>query len=393
MASLSASDTEPRLPDDRTIRPFVLDIPQDRVDELAERLIRARLPEAETVDDWSQGIPRHRVEELRRYWLEDHDWRRLESELNELGQWQTQIDGLAIHFLHVRSPRPDARPLLITHGWPGSIVESLDVVSALVNPPAHQPAFHLVCPSLPGFGFSGKPAETGWGLERIADAWAELMLRLGYPRFLAQGGDWGAMVTATLALRHPDRLLMMHTTVPWAPRPADVDEATLTPTEKSWIADYQRFREHGAAYAALKSTRPQTLGYALVDSPVGQMAWLADFLLRHSDVGDDGESLIPRARLVDNVAIYWFGASGASSARLYWESLGKMEMTRPITVPCAVSVFPKELMKLPRAWVEARFKDLRYWSVLDRGGHFASLEEPEVFVGELRKAFAHADPG
>jgi pimeloyl-ACP methyl ester carboxylesterase len=391
MASLSASDASVQLRGDRAVRPFILNVSQDRVDDLVERLSRARLPEAETVDDWSQGIPLSTLEALRRYWLEDHDWRRLESELNGLGQWQTDIDGLAIHFLHVRSARADARPLLITHGWPGSIVESLDVVSALIDPPADQPAFHLVLPSLPGFGFSGKPSETGWGLERVADAWAELMSRLGYNRFLAQGGDWGAMVTATLALRHPARLLMMHTTVPWAPRPAEADDATLTPLERSWIADHQRFRERGAAYAALKATRPQTLGYALVDSPVGQLAWLADFLIRHSDVDDDGVSLVTRARLIDNVAIYWFGASGASSARLYWESLGKMEMKTPITVPCAVSVFPKELMKLPRAWVEARFKDLRYWSVLDRGGHFASLEEPEVFVSQLRQAFAKAD--
>ena len=371
------------------VKPFVLAVPQRQIDELIDRLRHARFPDRETVGDWSQGIPLVLVEELCRYWANQHDWRRLEAELNELGQWQIEIDGLLIHFLHVRSARPDARPLLITHGWPGSIVESLDVVSALVDPPADQPAFHLVLPSLPGFGFSGKPVAPGWGLEHIADAWAGLMSRLGYGRFLAQGGDWGAMVTATLAIRHPERIVMMHTTVPWAPRPVDANDADLTEIERGWLADHQAFRERGAAYAALKSTRPQTLGYALVDSPVGQLAWLADFLIRHSDVDANYETLIPRARLIDNVAVHWFGGTGASSARLYWESLGKMDMVSPIRVPTAVSVFPKELMKLPRAWVEARFKDLRYWSVLSQGGHFASLERPAAFVEELRLAFAH----
>jgi epoxide hydrolase len=372
------------------IRPFVLNIPQEQVNDLHGRLRRARIPERETVADSSQGIPVKVVEDLCRYWLEEHDWRRLESEFNNLGQWQTEIDGLAIHFLHVRSARPDARPLLITHGWPGSVVEHLDIAWALADPPVDQPAFHLVLPSLPGFGFTAKPKVPGWGLERIADAWAELMRRLGYERFLAQGGDWGAMITATLAIRHPERVAMMHTTVPWAPRPADAHDDQLTGLERSWLAYYKDFRERGMAYAHLNATRPQLLGYSLVDSPVGQLAWLADFMIRHSDIDDNGNSLIPRARIVDNVAVYWFGATGASSARIYYESLGKMNMVAPITVPAAVSVPPKELMKLPRAWVEARFKDLRYWSKLEQGGHFASLETPSVFIDELRRAFVLA---
>jgi pimeloyl-ACP methyl ester carboxylesterase len=370
------------------ITPFIVDISQERIDDLHRRLRQARLPERETVEDWSQGIPLDVVEDLRRYWLEEHDWRRLEAEFNALGQWQTVIDGLNIRFFHVQSPRADARPLLITHGWPGSVVEHLDIAAALTNPPADQPAFHLVLPSLPGFGFTERPAASGWGLNRIADAWSELMRRLGYETFLAQGGDWGAMVTATLAVRHPQRIEMLHTTVPWAPRPADADETALTELERDWLDYYRDFRAQGMAYAQVNATRPQMLGYALVDSPVGQLAWLGDFLIRHSDADGVGNSLIPRSRIVDNVALYWFTATGASSARIYRESLGMMDMVTPITVPAAVSIPPKELMKLPKAWTGARFKDLRHWTILARGGHFAALETPGPFVDELRQAFS-----
>lgn len=374
--------------DSDEITPFVVDVPQREIDDLHLRLRHARLPEAATVAGWSQGIPLDDLDELRRYWLEDHDWRRLEDEINGLGQWQTVIDGLNIRFFHVRSPRADAQPLLITHGWPGSIIEHLDIARALSDPPADQPAFHLVLPSLPGFGFTERPVATGWGLNRISDAWAELMRRLGYETFLAQGGDWGAMITATMAVRHPERLEMIHTTVPWAPRPQGVDEECLTPVERDWLAYYQDFRAHGMAYAHLNATRPQMLGYSLVDSAVGQLAWLADFMIRHSDTDENGDSLIPRARIVDNVAVYWFTATGASSARIYYESLGKVDMSQPVSVPSAVSIPPKELMKLPRTWTEARFTDLRRWVCLKQGGHFASLETPDVFVDELRRSFS-----
>jgi pimeloyl-ACP methyl ester carboxylesterase len=370
------------------IVPFVLNTPIAEIQDLRERLRHARLPEPETVTDWSQGVPRVVLAEMCQAWI-DHDWRALETELNALGQWRTHIDGLGVHFLHVRSRRADARPLLITHGWPGSVAEFIDVLPELVEPPSQQPAFHVVLPSLPGFGFSEKPAAPGWGLARVADAWAELMQRLGYERFLAQGGDWGAMITTTLTIRHPHRVSMMHTTVPWASRPRDFQDTDLTATEVRWLAEHESFRRTGSGYAALQSTRPQTFGYGLTDSPAGQLAWILEAYFL-ADRNEDGEPLVPRRRMLDGAAVYWFSRTAASSARLYWEALGTMDMTTPVAVPAAVSVFPKELMKLPRAWVEARYKDLRYWNVLGSGGHFPMLETPQVFVSELRAAFADA---
>ena len=382
---------------------YSISVPAKAIEDLKTRLDQARLPEAETVrgarehSAWSQGIPRSYVEELRRSWLEDHDWRRVETELNSYPQVVTRIDGLPIHALHVRSERADARPLILTHGWPGSVVEALDVIELLVDPPSDQPAFHLVIPSLPGFGFSGKPESPGWGLERIADAWAELMSRLGYPRFLAQGGDWGAMVTITLALRHSERVTMMHTTVPHAVRPAGFCDDELDDTERRWLADEADFRRTGMGYAAIQSSRPQTMGYGLVDSPVALLAWIVEKFYEASDCDGRLENAVSRRRLLDNVALYWFTATGASSARLYWENAGGAQMARPgldmvtpVTVPTGVSVFPRELRKLPRSWVEGRFTDLRHWNVLDRGGHFPMLEVPKVFVAELRAAFAEA---
>jgi pimeloyl-ACP methyl ester carboxylesterase len=370
--------------------PFTLNVSDEQIEDLSRRLRHTRLPEPQTVPDWSQGVPRQIIADMCQAWLEEHDWRHLESELNAYEQWRTEIDGLRIHFLYARSSRKDARPLLVTHGWPGSIVEFLDVLPGLINPPDDQPAFHVVLPSLPGYGFSDKPAARGWGIERIADAWASLMARLGHPRFLAQGGDWGAMITTTLAIRHPEQVAMMHTPVPWARKPDGLSDDTLTSIEKRWLADLAEFRAKGGGYAAVMSTRPQTFGYGLVDSPVAQLAWILEAYLGHGDTDDDGKPLVPRRRMLDNAAYYWFSASGASSARLYWESLGKMDMTTPVTVPSAVSVFPKELMKLPRSWVEARYTDLRYWKALERGGHFAMLEVPDTFIAELRAAFAHA---
>lgn len=367
--------------------PFVLDVPEEQLTDLRERLRRVRLPEPAT--DSRQGIGVDAVTELCRAWLEEHDWRRVEEELNRRGQYRTAIDGLGIHFLHVRSPRSDAAPLLVTHGWPGSVVEILDVLDALTDPgdPA-LPAFHVIAPSLPGYGFSDKPTEAGWGVDRIADAWAALMTRLGYDRFLAQGGDWGAMVTTALAVRHPDRVAMMHTTMPRAARPERVDEAQLDETERRWLAEAEEFRKEGSGYSAQQRTRPQTLGYGLVDSPAGQLAWIAEKFVAWTD--GDGFGGVPRDRVLDNATIYWLTGSGASSARLYWESFGGVGVGAPVTVPSAVSYFPAEMVKLPRAWVQERYTDLRYWNVLPSGGHFASLEVPRDFVDELRAAFTHA---
>jgi pimeloyl-ACP methyl ester carboxylesterase len=353
----------------RDVVPFVLDVPTDQVTDLHERLRRVRLPEPEPVDDWSQGIPAAVVAELCRAWLEDHDVHALSDELNARGQYRTVIDGLGIHFLYAESPRPDAQPLLVTHGWPGSVVEFLDVLDALTDPAdASDPAFHVVAPSLPGFGFSDKPTTTGWDVDHIADAWVELMDRLG--------------------VRHPDRVAMLHTTMPLAERPEGTRTQDLPELEQQWLTQAREFREVGSGYSAQQRTRPQTLGYALVDSPVGQLAWIAEKFAVWTFGGATLEPSVPRKRLLDNVAVYWFGASGASSARLYWESFGLVDRAAPVTVPSAVSVFPAEMAKMPRSWVEARYTDLRRWSVLDRGGHFASLEEPELFVAELRASFA-----
>jgi pimeloyl-ACP methyl ester carboxylesterase len=371
--------------------PFVLDVPEEQLVDLRERLRRVRLPEPAT--DPSQGLGVDAVTELCRAWLEEHDWRRVEDELNRRGGFRTAIDGLGVHFLHVRSPRGDARPLLVTHGWPGSVIEILDVLDALVDPgdgPDGQalPAFHVVAPSLPGYGFSDKPTGPGWGVDRIADTWAQLMTRLGYDRFLAQGGDWGAMITTALAVRHPDRVAMMHTTMPRARRPEGFDDERLDATERRWRAEADEFRRVGAGYSGQQRTRPQTLGYGLVDSPAGQLAWIAEKFVAWTD--GDGFGGVPRDRVLDNATVYWLTASGASSARLYWESFGGIDVTSPVTVPSAVSVFPAEMDKVPRAWVESRYVDLRYWNVLPTGGHFASLEVPGDFVDELRAAFALA---
>lgn len=372
------------------MRPFALHIPDAAIDDLKDRLARTRLPEKETVGDWSQGIPLEYTAHLCKVWAEDYDWRRVEAELNSRGQWITRIDGLDIHFLHVLSPRPGARPLLITHGWPGSVVEALDVIDALIDPPAGQPAFHLVIPSLPGYGFSGKPSEPGWNLTRIADAWAELMSRLGYDRFLAQGGDWGAMITTTLALRHPHRVSMMHTTVPWVLRPEGFSDDRLTNLERQWLAERAEFVRTGTGYAAEQSTKPQTLGYGLTDSPAGQLAWIVEKFFEFTDNDSGPESAVPLQHLLDNVSVYWFTATATSAARLYWESHGRMDMTTPVTVPSGVSVFPRDLMKLPRAWTATRFVDLRHWKAMARGGHFAMLEVPDVFVDEMRACFREA---
>jgi pimeloyl-ACP methyl ester carboxylesterase len=269
------------------------------------------------------------------------------------------------------------------------VLEVLDVVDALIDPgDASLPAFHVIAPSLPGYGFSDKPTEAGWGVDRIADAWAALMTRLGHDRFLAQGGDWGAMITTALAVRHPDRVAMMHTTMPRAARPEGFDDAQLDDTERRWLAETEEFRRLGSGYSAQQRTRPQTLGYGLVDSPAGQLAWIAEKFVAWTD--GDGFGGVPRDRVLDNATIYWLTGSGASSARLYWESFAGVDVTSPVTVPSAVSYFPAEMVKLPRAWVEARYTDLRHWNVLPSGGHFASLEVPRDFVDELRAAFAHA---
>ncbi|GEL18727.1 epoxide hydrolase family protein [Pseudonocardia asaccharolytica] len=371
------------------MREFRIKTPQPDLDDLRERLARTRWPEPATVDGWGQGMPVDYVRELCRYWEQKYDWRATEAEINGYPQFITGLDGggddiVNVHFLHVRSPHQKALPLLLTHGWPGSLVEFLDVLDALTDPPDPADAFHVVCPSLPGFGFSGKPTRPGWGVERIATAWAQLMDRLGYRRYGAQGGDWGSMITAALGIGAPEHVIGIHLTMPLAPRPDD--DRRLTEAERSAAADRKSFWRTGSGYAAVQATRPQTLGYGLLDSPAGQCAWILEKLWEWTDCADHLENVISRDRLLDNVMLYWLPGTGASSARLYWESYATRRFDT-VEVPTGVTQFPKEIIRLPRHWLERRFVDVRYFSTPDTGGHFAALEQPEEFVEELRTFF------
>jgi epoxide hydrolase len=371
------------------ITPFRIDIPDADLDDLRRRLSQTRWPEPEPVDDWSQGIPLGYARDLCEYWQESYDWRACEASLNAFPQFRTHIDGLDVHFLHVRSPREDALPLVLTHGWPGSIVEFRKVIGPLTDPAAYGgsdgDAFHVVCPSLPGFGFSGKPARTGWGVEHIADAWDELMMRLGYARYGAQGGDWGAGVTTALGIRHPDHLVGIHLNMPGVrPDPATMDD--LTEQEQAALASMQYYRDWDSGYSKQQSTRPQTVGYGLVDSPAALCAWIVEKFWSWTDCDGDPAHVLSRDEMLDNVMLYWLPATGASSARLYWESFGKGQ-GGSVRVPVGCSIFPKEIVRPSRRWAEREFPDLRYWNELDKGGHFAAFEQPEAFVREVRAAF------
>ncbi len=376
------------------IEPFVLEIPDSELDELRDRLRRSRLPERETVSpsadgtaaDWSQGVPLAYLTELARFWATEYDWRRFEAEFNAHAPHRTEIFGLGIVFLHVRSPRHDATPLLLTHGWPSSVVEPLEVADALANPAdAGAPAFHVVAPALPGFGPSGRPSTTGWTVDRTADAWAVLMERLGYERFSAAGGDWGGRVTTALGVRHPERVEAIHTFTPYVDVPSE--EGDLDERERDGLTEAREFWERGGGYSLEQSTRPQTLAYALSDSPVGQLAWIVEKFRDWTDCGGHPENAVSRTRLLDTVSLYWFTRSAGSSARFYWENFPP-ERSTPVHVPAAVTVFPREMERLPRSWVERRYRDLRVWSEADRGGHFPMLEVPERYVAELVGAFA-----
>ena len=372
------------------MRPFRIAVPEADLVDLRERLARTRWAEPATVGGWSQGVPLDYARDLCDHWRRRYDWRRCEAELNALPQFCTNLDGggddgVDVHFLHVRSRHAGALPLLLTHGWPGSVVEFLDVVDALTDPPDPRDAFHLVIPSLPGYGFSGKPAVAGWGVERIAVAWAQLMDRLGYDRYGAQGGDWGSVVTAALGAAVPEALVGIHVTMPLAPRP-DPDDRPSTAAEREALKQRKAFLRSGGAYALVQGTRPQTLGYGLVDSPAALCTWIVDKFWDWSENAGDPCNAIRRDRLLDDVMLYWLPATGASSIRLYWESYRRRRMD-PVEVPTGVTQFPHEVIRLPRHWVERRFTDLRYWSEPAVGGHFASLEQPEVFVDEVRAFF------
>ena len=389
------------------IRPFHVDIPQEALEDLRRRVAATQWPEKETVTDQSQGVPLAMIQKLARYWGTDYDWRTCEARLNAFLQFITELDGLDIHFLHVRSQHEDALPLIINHGWPGSIIEQLKLIEPLTDPTAHggraEDAFHLVIPSMPGYGFSGKPTSTGWGPERMARAWAELMGRLGYTRYVAQGGDWGAFVVDQMGLQAPEGLLAIHTNMP-ATVPADVNRASLAgePPPSGLSAEERRayqqlLRTYGQVeYARYMAARPQTL-YGIADSPVGLAAWLLD----HNDA--DGQPAaavaaaldratsatgeLTRDEVLDNITLYWLTNTGVSASRLYWEYKGGFFNAKGVTIPVAATVFPGEQYQAPRSWAEQAYPNLIHFNEVDRGGHFAAWEEPELFTTEIRAAF------
>ena len=368
------------------IEDFTIAVADEQLADLKQRLANTRWPEAEVVDDWSQGIPLSYVQEVCEYWQNDYDWRERERQLNRFSHHRTEIDGLGIHFIHQRSPHPEARPLLVTHGWPGSIVEFHKVIEPLVDPVAHggdaSDAFHVIAPSLPGFGFSDKPTTTGWGIEKIADAWAVLMARLGYDTYLAQGGDWGSAVTGAIGMRDAQHCIGIHLNMPWVgPDPDTMDD--LTDEEKDGLAALQFYQDWDSGYSKQQSTRPQTVGYALADSPSGQAAWILEKFYAWTDNDGSPEDVLNRDELLDNVMMYWVTETAASSARIYWESFGK---ARPgvVEIPMGGSIFPKEIMRPSRRWAERRFTNIVYWNRLDKGGHFAAFEQPELYLGEVR---------
>jgi pimeloyl-ACP methyl ester carboxylesterase len=393
--------------EEAAIRPFHIDVPEEDLLDLRRRIAETRWPERETVDDCSQGVQLATIEELARYWATDYDWRKVEARLNALPQFITEIDGLDIHFIHVRSNHENALPLIVNHGWPGSIIEQLKIIGPLTDPTAHgasaSDAFDVVIPSMPGYGFSGKPTSTGWGPERMARAWAELMKRLGYSRYVAQGGDWGAFVVDQMGLQTPAGLLAIHTNMP-ATVPADVDKALQAgdPPPSSLSAEERRAYEQlertfkQVEYARYMAARPQTL-YGIADSPVGLAAWLLD----HNDADGQPAAAVTKAlnrttsatgeltreEILDNITLYWLTNTGVSASRLYWEYRGGFFNAKGVSIPVAITVFPSEQYQAPRSWAEKAYPNLIYFNEVDKGGHFAAWEQPELFADEIRAAF------
>ena len=373
------------------IHPFRIAVADAVLADLRARLHNTRWPEAELVDDWRQGVPRAWLQEVCRYWADGYDWRAREARLNRFAQFTTEIDGLALHFIHVRSPHAHAMPLVLTHGWPGSVVEFHKVIGPLTDPTAHggnaADAFHVVCPSLPGFGFSAKPTRTGWGVDRIAAAWATLMDRLGYARYGAQGGDWGSAVTSALGAQDPQHCAGIHVTLAMGGRPAVGDEPGADELDAQKRAKF--YRDWDSGYAKQQATRPQTLGYGLTDSPAGQAAWILEKFWAWTDCDGHPENILSRDELLDNLMLYWVTASAASSARLYWESFGAgRSAARPVSIPTGVAVFPKEIVPPVRRWMARSHTDIRHWRVMPKGGHFAAFEQPTLFVDDVRAFFS-----
>jgi pimeloyl-ACP methyl ester carboxylesterase len=403
-ASTPADAADPAKAENGAIRPYDVDIPQEDLDDLRRRVTATRWPSKELVDDRYQGVQLATMQELARYWTTDYDWRKAEAKLNALPQFMTEIDGIDIHFIHVRSPHEDALPLIMTHGWPGSVIELLETVGPLTDPTAHGgtagDAFHLVLPSIPGYGFSSEPVELGWNAGRIAQAWAELMRRLGYDRYVAQGGDLGAEVTDLMGRQAPEGLVGIHTNLLLAAL-AIVDQLPAEAEQERAAHDALAvFQKDGFGYFLEMATRPQTIGYALLDSPVALAAWMLDHdtdgYYKMSRAFVDGEPVgnLTRDTIVDNITLYWLTGTGTSAARSYWED-GRAQAAAqasgqappPVSVPVGFTTFPGEVFAAPHSWAEAAYPGLAYFNEVDRGGHFAAWEEPELFSTEVRAAF------
>ena len=374
------------------INPYMIQISNDDLEDLKRRLLSTRWPEKETVEDWSQGIPLSYIKEISDYWLNEYDWRSREEYYNSFPQFITNIEGLDIHFIHIKSPHEEAKPLIISHGWPGSIVEFHKVIKPLIDPVSFggkaEDAFHLVCPTLPGYGFSGKPSQTGTGVERIAELWDILMNKIGYSKYFAQGGDWGSAVTIAIGKQNKGSCQGIHVNMPFAP---PTKEALENPSERDKIAfeGLGYYQEWGSGYSKQQSTRPQTLGYGLVDSPIGQASWIIEKFYEWTDCNGHPENILNKEELIDNVMFYWLTKSAISSARLYWESFGSFggNPEEKLELPIGCSIFPKEISRTPRSWAEQIYSNIVYWNELKKGGHFAAFEQPEIFINEIRNCF------
>ena len=381
------------------ISPFVISISDEQITDLKNRIANTRWPDAETTSGWNQGVPLAYVKELVQYWGEQYDQQRLANRLNAFDNFKTNLLGLNIHFMHIKSSNPNARPLLLTHGWPGSVVEFLKVIGPLTEPQEHggtaDDAFHLVIPSLPGYGFSDKPQATGWGVEKIADAWSTLMARLGYSQYFAQGGDWGSVITSYIARQDPEHCLGIHINMGIvAPDP---NAENLTASELSIMAGWKYYQDWDSGYSKQQATRPQTLGYGLVDSPSGQAAWIVEKFYQWMDCGGHPENIVSRDELLDNIMVYWLTGSGASSARLYWESFGGGEgREQPVSIPMGATISAKDIFRTSERFASRVFTNIVYWKDKEEGGHFAAFEQPNAFVSELRECFGvmpQPDPG
>ena len=381
------------------ISPFVISISDQQITDLNNRIANTRWPDAETTADWNQGVPLAYVKELVQYWGEQYDQQRLANRLNAFNNFKTNLLGLNFHFMHIRSSNPNARPLLLTHGWPGSVVEFLKVIGPLTEPQEHggkaDDAFHLVIPSLPGYGFSDKPQATGWGVEKIAEAWSALMARLGYSQYFAQGGDWGSVITSYIARQDPEHCLGIHINMGIvAPDP---NAENLTANELSIMAGWKYYQDWDSGYSKQQATRPQTLGYGLVDSPSGQAAWIVEKFYQWMDCNGHPENIVSRDELLDNIMVYWLTGSGASSARLYWESFGGGEgREQPVSIPMGATISTKDIFRTSERFASRVFTNIVYWKDKEEGGHFAAFEQPNAFVSELRECFGvmpQPDPG